>query len=65
MLTPESITDYQRQSNAAAGYCAVCTKQLASGEVYACNECAAEAYVETDPNGRLTDGKPTQRGSRA
>ncbi|RKQ38377.1 protein NinF [Enterobacter sp. R1(2018)] len=60
MLTPESITDYQRQSNAAAGYCAACMKPLQPGEVYACNECASEAYVETDPNGRVTDEADTE-----
>uniref|UniRef100_UPI0038CC0190 protein NinF n=1 Tax=Dryocola clanedunensis TaxID=2925396 RepID=UPI0038CC0190 len=54
MLTPESITTYQRNSNAAAGYCAACTKPL-SGETYFCDECAHEAYVETDPHGVMHD----------
>ncbi|MEL4016871.1 HNH endonuclease [Dryocola clanedunensis] len=33
MLTPESITTYQRNSNAAAGYCAACTKPLSGEEI--------------------------------
>lgn len=49
MLSPVDITTYQRNSNAAAGYCAACTRPL-SGETYFCDECAHEAYVETDPN---------------
>lgn len=59
MLTPESITDYQRTCNAAAGYCAVCTKQL-SGETYFCDECASDAYVETGPNGVMRDETSTE-----
>lgn len=55
MLTPTDITTYQHQSNAAAGYCAACTKPLQPGEVYACNECAHEAYLETDPQGVMRD----------
>lgn len=62
MLTPESITTYQRASNAAAGYCAACTKQLQPGEVYACHDCAHEAYVETEPSGKLTDDELSERG---
>ncbi|NIY47293.1 hypothetical protein E2L00_07035 [Cedecea colo] len=34
MLSPESITSYQRTCNAAAGYCAACTKPLAPDETY-------------------------------
>lgn len=56
MLTPSDITTYQRTSNAAAGYCAQCTSLLAPGEVYCCNECANEAYVERDPNYRMEQG---------
>lgn len=55
MLNPTDITTYQRTSNAAAGYCAQCTSLLAPGEVYCCNECANEAYVETDPHGVMHD----------
>lgn len=55
MLQPSDITTYQRNSNAAAGYCAACTRPLQAGEVYACNECAHEAYVETDPHGVMHD----------
>lgn len=62
MLNPTDITIYQRTSNAAAGYCAACTKPLQPGEVYACNECASDAYVETDPNGKLTDDELSERG---
>lgn len=54
MLAPSDITTYQRQSNAAAGYCAACTKPL-SGEIYFCDECAHKAYVETDPHGVMHD----------
>lgn len=54
MLTPESITTYQRTCNAAAGYCAACTKQL-SGETYFCDECASDAYVEPNANGVMHD----------
>ncbi len=55
MMTQVEKTLYERTSNAAAGYCAACTKQLKPGEVYACNECASDAYVETDPNGVMHD----------
>lgn len=55
MLQPSDITTYQRNSNAAAGYCAACTKPLQPGEVYACNECASDAYVERDPNYRMEE----------
>ncbi|AYN25752.1 hypothetical protein D8682_01375 [Buttiauxella sp. 3AFRM03] len=63
MLSPESITTYQRNSNAAAGYCAACTRPL-SGETYFCDECAHEAYVETDPHGVMHDGESTQCSPR-
>ena len=49
MMTQAEKSLYERQCNAAAGYCAACTKPL-SGETYICDECANEAYVETDPN---------------
>lgn len=49
MLTPDQITKYHADSNYRAGYCASCGAQL-SGEVYCCEECAHEAYIETDPN---------------
>ncbi|MCP2005250.1 UNVERIFIED_ORG: hypothetical protein J2Y78_003790 [Buttiauxella agrestis ATCC 33320] len=49
-ISAQEKSQYERQCNAAAGYCAACTKPLQPGEVYACNECAHEAYVETDPN---------------
>lgn len=49
MLSPTETVRYERQCNAAAGYCAACTKAL-SGETYFCDDCANEAYVETDPN---------------
>jgi predicted amidophosphoribosyltransferase len=49
-MTPQQVITYQRNSNAAAGYCAQCTKSL-NGETYFCDECAHEAYVETKPNG--------------
>lgn len=55
MLTPESITTYQRQGNAAAGYCAACTKQLQPDENHCCHDCAHEAYVEADPHGVMHD----------
>lgn len=55
MLSPTEAARYERNSNAAAGYCAACTKQLQPGEVYACHECAHEAYVETDPHGVMHD----------
>ncbi|WP_314140052.1 protein NinF [Buttiauxella noackiae] len=55
MLQPSDITTYQRNSNAAAGYCAACTKPLQPGEVYACNECASDAYVERDQNYRMEE----------
>lgn len=55
MLSPTETVRYERQSNAAAGYCPACTKPLQLGEVYACNECAHEAYVETDPHGVMHD----------
>lgn len=55
MMTPESITTYQRNSNAAAGYCAACTRPLQPGEVYACNDRASDAYVERDPNYRMEE----------
>ncbi|WP_424222109.1 protein NinF [Buttiauxella gaviniae] len=54
MLSPTETARYERNSNAAAGYCAACTKPL-SGETYFCDECAHEAYVETDPNSRMND----------
>lgn len=54
MLQPSDITTYQRNSNAAAGYCAACTRPL-SGETYFCDDCAHEAYVETDPHGVMHD----------
>lgn len=55
MLQPSDITTYQRNSNAAAGYCAACTKPLQPGEVYACNECASDVYVECDQNYRMEE----------
>jgi predicted amidophosphoribosyltransferase len=54
MLRPSDITTYQRTCNAAAGYCAACTKPL-NNETYVCDECAHEAYVETKPNGDSDD----------
>lgn len=50
MLTPESIAKYQRTSNAAAGYCAACTKQLQPDEIHVCDSCAVEYAIEADPN---------------
>ncbi|MRT14980.1 hypothetical protein GJV07_22135 [Enterobacteriaceae bacterium RIT711] len=44
MLTPESITTYQRNSNAAAGYCAACTRPLATDETFCCNKCATVMF---------------------
>ena len=55
MLSPTETARYERNSNAAAGYCAACTKPLQPGEVYACNECASDAYVERDPNYRMEE----------
>jgi len=53
-ISAQDKSQYERQCNAAAGYCAACTKPL-SGETYFCDECAHEAYVETDPHGVMHD----------
>ena len=54
-ISAQDKSQYERQCNAAAGYCAACTKPLQPGEVYACNECASDAYVECDPNYRMEE----------
>ncbi|MFP2504614.1 protein NinF [Buttiauxella gaviniae] len=55
MLSPTETARYERNSNAAAGCCTACTKPLQPGEVYACNECASDAYVERDTNYRMEE----------
>lgn len=55
MLTPEQSSTYERASNIAAGLCAACTKPLKPDETHACQKCD-EAFVETDPNGVMSDG---------
>lgn len=54
MLSQSEAQSYEQQSNYRAGYCASCGAQL-SDEVYCCEECAHEAYIETDPNGVMRE----------
>jgi len=56
MLNPVETSNYERSSNVAAGLCASCFKSLDADEVHCCNECAHDAYIETDPNGVMNDG---------
>lgn len=39
MLTPESVQQYQAESNQRAGYCAQCGTQLAPVECHVCSKC--------------------------
>lgn len=53
MLQPSDITTYQRNSNAAAGYCASCRVKLHPFETHVCDNCAVELYP--DPNAQMLD----------
>lgn len=48
MLSPESIRQYQAESNCRAGYCLHCGTKLAMVETYVCDQCAINLYP--DPN---------------
>ena len=53
MLTPESIQQYQAESNQRAGYCAKCGTQLAPVECHVCGQCAI--YLYADPNSEMRE----------
>lgn len=44
MLQPSDITTYQRNGNAAAGYCAACKVRLHPFETHVCDNCAGKLY---------------------
>ncbi|WP_083845846.1 protein NinF [Enterobacter sp. Ag1] len=41
-LSEEQITDYERNSNTAAGLCAGCARVLDDDEVHVCGQCSKE-----------------------
>ncbi|WP_312925292.1 protein NinF [Atlantibacter hermannii] len=53
MLSPESIRQYQAESNCRAGYCLHCGTKLAMVETYVCDQCAINLYP--DPNTTMFD----------
>lgn len=61
MLSQTETTEYQRNSNAAAGhygYCSACTKPLQQSETYVCDECAQAAYVEAKESCQISASTP-------
>lgn len=53
MLTPESIQQYQAESNHRAGYCLHCGIRLAPVECHVCDTCAVLLYA--DPNSEMRE----------
>lgn len=53
MLTPESIQQYQSESNCRAGYCLQCHTKLTPVEVHVCDSCAI--YLYADPNSEMRE----------
>lgn len=53
MLTPESIQQYQAESNHRAGYCLHCEIRLAPVECHVCDACAVLLYA--DPNSEMRE----------
>lgn len=63
MLTPESITTYQRTCNSAAGYCAACKVKLHPFETHVCDNCAVELYP--DPNSSMFEEDDDEEAEKA
>lgn len=60
MLSPHEAQSYEQQSIRRT-LCAGCTKELASEETYACEECVSEWLVYRDPNGDMSNGNLSEQ----